>query len=82
MTESTSRVLVNGEVRRLDEQSTLVRALRVAQHDQWRLGVYAPERESEQVGEAAVRTLGLDIEGTRIRDIRPGINATLDEFTD
>ncbi len=82
MTESTSRVLVNGDIRRLGEQSTLVSALRAAQHDQWRLGVYAPENESDRVGEAAVRTLGLDIEGTRVRDTRPGINATLDEFTD
>ena len=81
MKESTSRVLVNGEIRQLNEQSTLVNALRVAQHDQWRLGVYAPVDESERVGEAAVRTLGLDIDGTRVRDTRPGINATLDEFT-
>jgi HD superfamily phosphohydrolase len=81
MKESTSRVLVNGDVRQLGEQSTLVSALRAAQHDQWRLGVYAPEDKSERVGEAAVRTLGLDIDGTRIRDTRPGINATLDEFT-
>lgn len=80
ITESTSRVLVNGEIRTLGEQSTLVSALRAAQHDQWRLGVYAPEEKSERVGEAAVRTLGLDIDGTRIRDTRPGINATLDEF--
>ena len=80
MKESTSRVLVNGEVRTLDEQSTLVKALRAAQRDQWRLGVYAPRRESEQVGNAAVRTLGLELEGTRIRDVRSGINATLDEF--
>ncbi|SDJ74150.1 hypothetical protein SAMN05216226_108115 [Halovenus aranensis] len=80
MTESTSRVLVNGEVRQLGEQSTLVNAIRQAQQDQWRLGVYAPEAESDRVGEAAVRSLDLDIEGTRIRDTRPGINATLDEF--
>ncbi|MFC7073214.1 HD domain-containing protein [Halovenus rubra] len=82
MKESSSRVLVNGNIRRLDKQSTLVRALQVAQRDQWRLGVYAPEAKSERVGEAAVRTLDLDIDGTRIRDIRPGINATLDEFMD
>ena len=80
MTESTSRVLVNGEVRTLDEQSTLVKALRVAQQDQWRMGVYAPPQESERVGNAAVRSLGLELDGTRIRDVRPGINATLSEF--
>ena len=82
MKESTSRVLVNGEVRRLDEQSTLVSALQTAQLDHWRLGVYAPPAESERVGEAAVRTLGLDLDGTHVRDAGPGINATLEEFLD
>ncbi|MDS0259046.1 HD domain-containing protein [Haloarcula sp. S1CR25-12] len=80
MTESSSRVLVNGEVRRLGEQSTLVNAIRAAQRDQWRLGVYAPAADSERVGEAAIRELGLDLDGTRVRDVRRGIHATLDEF--
>jgi HD superfamily phosphohydrolase len=80
MQESTSRVMVNGEVRRLNEQSTLVDALRVAQRDQWRLGIYAPDANSERVGNAAIRTLGLDLDGTLVRDVRPGINATLDDF--
>jgi HD superfamily phosphohydrolase len=80
MTESSSRVLVNGDVRRLGEQSTLVNAIRTAQRDQWRLGVYAPEADSERVGEAAIRELGLDLDGARIRDVRTGIHATLDEF--
>ncbi len=80
ITESSSRVLVNGEVRALEEQSTLVSALRAAQRDQWRFGIYAPPKNSERVGNAAVRTLGLDLDGTRIRDVRPGINATLDDY--
>jgi len=80
MAESSSRVLVNGEVRRLSEQSTLVSALRAAQRDQWRLGVYAPAAAADRVGDAAVRELGLDIDDARIRDVRPGIHATLDEF--
>ena len=80
MTESTSRVLVNGEVRQLSDQSTLVGALRAAQRDQWRLGVYAPAKGSERVGNAAVRTLGLDLDGSRVRDVRSGINTTLDDF--
>jgi len=80
MTESTSRVLVNGEVRRLGEQSTLVSALRAAQRDQWRLGIYAPAETAERVGNAAIRTLGLDMDGTLVRDVRTGINTTLDEF--
>jgi len=80
MPESTSRVLVNGEVRALGEQSTLVGALRTAQRDQWRFGVYAPAETAERVGNAAIRTLGLDVDDTLVRDVRPGINATLDEF--
>ena len=80
MAESSARVLVGGEVRRLDEQSTLVAALRNAQRDQWRLGVYAPDDVSERVGDAAIRTLGLDIEGDLVRTVRPGINATLEDF--
>ena len=80
MTESTSRIVVNDDVRRLSEQSTLVSALRAAQRDQWRLGVYAPEPQSERVGNAAIRVLGLDLDGALVRDVRPGINATLDEF--
>jgi HD superfamily phosphohydrolase len=80
MRETTSRVVVNGEVRRLSEQSTLVSALRAAQRDQWRFGVYAPADESERVGNAAIRTLGLDLSGALVRDVRPGINATLEDF--
>ncbi|MBX0294508.1 HD domain-containing protein [Haloarcula nitratireducens] len=80
MTESSSRVLVNGEIRRLSDQSTLVNAIRAAQRDQWRLGVYAPEADSDRVGDVAIRELGLDLDGARVRDVRPGIHATLDEF--
>ncbi|WP_340101678.1 HD domain-containing protein [Salinibaculum salinum] len=80
MTESSSRVLVNGEIRELGQQSTLVGALRAAQRDQWRLGVYAPVDYSERVGNQTIRTLGLDLDGALVRDVRPGINATLDDF--
>ena len=80
MPESTSRVLVNGKVRRLGEQSTLVSALRAVQRDQWRLGVYAPVETAQRVGNAAIRVLGIDLEDTLVRDARPGIHATLDEF--
>ncbi|WP_302080696.1 HD domain-containing protein [Salinibaculum rarum] len=80
MTESSSRVLVNGEIRELGQQSTLVGALRTAQRDQWRFGVYAPADHSERVGNQTIRTLGLDLDGALVRDVRPGINATLDEF--
>jgi len=78
--ESSSRVVVNGEIRRLDRQSPLVSALRVAGRNQWRLGVYAPAGAVERVGRAAVRTLGLDVDGAPISEVRGGLDTTLDEF--
>ncbi|QFU81185.1 HD domain-containing protein [Natronorubrum aibiense] len=82
MTESTSRVIVNGDVRRLGEQSPLVDALRAAQYSQWRLGVYSPAALREQVGRAAVDVLGLDIDGALVSEVRDGLDATLDQFVD
>jgi HD superfamily phosphohydrolase len=80
MTESSTRVMVNGEMRALPQQSTLVSALRAAQQDQWRLGLYAPGSVAERVGEAAIRELGLDIDGALVREVRQGVHATLDDF--
>ena len=79
MEESTSRVVVNGEVRSLQSQSTLVSALRRANEEQWRLGVYAPEGAADRVGRATEEVLGLDLEALVV-DVRRGINATLDDF--
>ena len=79
MRESTSRVVVNGEVRKLESQSTLVKALRRVGREQWRMGVYAPDRHTDRVGNAAENVLGLDLEALVV-DVRQGINATLDEF--
>jgi len=79
MRESTSRVVVNGEVRKLGSQSTLVSALRQSQREQWRMGVYAPEDVTDRVGQATENILGLDLEAL-IVDVRKGINTTLDEF--
>jgi HD superfamily phosphohydrolase len=80
MTESTSRVVVNGDIRELGKASPLVSALRTAQKQQWRFGVYCPRAETERVGRAAVETLGLDVDGALVSDVRAGLNATLDEF--
>ena len=80
MTESSSRVLVNGEMRMLEEQSPLVGALRTAQQNQWRLGVYCPSAETERVGEAAVDALGLDVDGALVSTVSHSVHATLDEF--
>ena len=81
MTESTSRVMVSGEMRRLGKQSPLVSALRTAGEQQWRLGVYAPPDTTDRVGRAAVDVLGLELDGALVSDVRPGVTATLDEFT-
>lgn len=80
MTESSSRVVVNGDVRALGEQSTLVRALQQVQRDQWRLGVYAPAKKTEDIGLATERVLGLDTDGTLVSDVRTGVRTTLDDF--
>jgi hypothetical protein len=80
MTESSSRVMVNGEMRRLEQQSPLVGALRTAQTNQWRLGVYCPAAETERVGSAAAAALGLDVSGSLVSDVRHSVHATLDEF--
>ncbi|OIB55886.1 HD domain-containing protein [Natrialba sp. SSL1] len=82
MTESSSRVMVNGDIRRLEQQSPLVEALRAAQYSQWRLGVYSPPELQEQVGHAAVDVLGLDIDGALVSEVRDGLDTTLDQFTE
>jgi HD superfamily phosphohydrolase len=79
MKESTSRVVVNGEVRRLGTQSGLVDALRQAQTEQWRLGVYAPADHTDAVGAAAEAVLGLDLEALVV-EVRKGMNRSLDQF--
>jgi HD superfamily phosphohydrolase len=80
MKESSSRVLVNGDVRRLDQQSPLVDALRAAQRAQWRMGVYAPAEGTGAVGKAAVDVLGLDVEeGGLVSELR-GVPTTLGDF--
>jgi HD superfamily phosphohydrolase len=58
--ESSVRVVVSGDVRRLDEHSPLVEALQAAARTRWRLGVYAPADRVDDVGRAARRVLSLD----------------------
>ncbi|MFB6206549.1 MAG: HD domain-containing protein [Haloglomus sp.] len=79
MKESTTKVVVNGEARRLDRQSALVDALRTAQRDQWRMGVYCPDEHTEAVGPAAESILGLDLDAL-VTDVRSRMHARLDEF--
>ena len=77
--ESTSRVVVNGDIRKLENQSTLVQAVLRVQKDQWRFGVYAPAGKTAAVGRAVERVLGLDLDAL-VSDARVGRPATLDEF--
>ena len=79
MRESTARVTVNGEVRRLERQSPLVSALRTAQRNQWRLGVYSPAPATDRVGRAAADVLGLDPDAL-VSEVRKAMPTTLDEF--
>jgi HD superfamily phosphohydrolase len=81
MTESTSRVMVGDEIRQLGRQSPLVKALRTAQYQQWRLGVYTVPEATERVGHEAVERLDLDVGGALVSE-RRGRPSTLDEFAD
>ena len=69
LTETSSRVVVGGDIRPLEEQSPLVDALRSAQRSQWRLGVYAPSAATQPVGEAAAAVLGLESDGPVVTDV-------------
>jgi HD superfamily phosphohydrolase len=80
MPESSSRVVVNGDVRPLAEQSPLVEALRSAQRSQWRLGVYGPQNRTDAIGPAAVDVLGIDVDDVLVTEVR-GYPATLSAFT-
>jgi HD superfamily phosphohydrolase len=80
MTESSTRVVVNGDVRRLDRQSPLVEALQQVDRAQWRLGVYASADATEAVGRAAASVVGLEVDGALISEVRDGLHTTLDEF--
>jgi len=77
--ESTSRVIVGGEIRKLGDQSPLVSALRTAQQGQWRLGVYTRSEATERVGRLAVEELGLDLSEGLIQETR-GLYARLEDF--
>jgi HD superfamily phosphohydrolase len=78
--ESTTRVVVNGEIRTLGAQSPLVSALRTAQRGQWRLGVYTRPSATDRVGRLASEELGLELPGGLVSEARRGLHATLDEF--
>jgi HD superfamily phosphohydrolase len=62
MKESATRVVVDGEPRRLDQQSPLVEGLQASQEAQWRLGVYSPADVRDSVQVAAVDVLDLDVD--------------------
>ncbi len=67
MPESSTRVVVDGDPRRLDAESPLVEGLQAAQRAQWRLGVYGPAEERAAVREAATAVLGLEADAAAPR---------------
>lgn len=58
-TQAETRVIVNGDVRRLDQQSALVDALHATHQSQWRLGVYAADDVVASVDPAVEQVLGV-----------------------
>ncbi len=58
--ESGAHVVVDGEVERLADVSTLVSGLGACAREQWRLGVYAPDEHVGAVSAAASEVLGTD----------------------
>ena len=78
--ESSTRVVVNGEIRDLGAQSPLVSGLRTAQREQWRLGVYTTLSAADRVGRLAAEELGLELPDGLVTESRQGLHATLDEF--
>ncbi|MFB6104014.1 MAG: HD domain-containing protein [Halobacteriaceae archaeon] len=59
MPETSTRVVVDSEPRRLHERSPLVEGLQAAQRVQWRLGVYTPAEHVDAVEPAARTVLDL-----------------------
>ncbi|GAB3423346.1 HD domain-containing protein [Haloparvum alkalitolerans] len=57
--ESSSSVVVDGVVQRLEDASELVSGLRAAERGRWRLGVYCPAEHRETVERAARDVLGV-----------------------
>lgn len=80
--EASSRVIVNGEARRLGHQSPLVSALQANHTSQWRLGVYAPEDRRDRVATAAVEALDLEMGDHLVQEHRQGLHRKLGEFKD
>ncbi|MFB6193468.1 MAG: HD domain-containing protein [Halobaculum sp.] len=78
--ESSSKVLVNGEIRKLGEESPLVSALELVAEQRWRLGVYCPPQAVDCVGRVAAEELDVDSDGALVSEVSEGLHATLDEF--
>ena len=58
--ESRARVVVDGELQRLEDRSSLVAGLDACAREIWRLGVYAPPEVKDEARAAAERVLGLE----------------------
>ena len=80
--EASSRVIVNGEVRHIGEQSPLVSALQANESSQWRLGIYSPADLTDRVGQAAVEELDLAVGDHLVSEYGRGLHRALGEFVD
>jgi len=58
--ESDTCVIEDGEPRPMREASPIIGALEVANREQWRLGIYAPEQHIEQIRDVADEVLNTD----------------------
>lgn len=79
MPELETRVIVDGEIRRLGEVSLLVGTLQEDREKKRRFGVYTPRDHREAVGYAAERVLGLETNGKMMNKRQTGY-IPLDEF--
>ncbi|WP_049924494.1 HD domain-containing protein [Halopiger djelfimassiliensis] len=58
--ESRARIVVDGELQRLEERSSLVAGLDACTREMWRLGVYTPQADVDAVRDAAETVLEVE----------------------
>lgn len=66
--ESKTRIIKDGDLKPLREASSIIGALEMSNRNQWRLGVYTPDRHTDPVQEAANDVLGLDSTQTLFKE--------------
>ncbi len=77
---SETKRLAKRLIRQLSDESPLVSALRTAQKQQWRMGVYVPAKMAAEAGAYATNLLGIEEDGSFITEYETPLT-TLDDFT-